>query len=87
MSHTQMDCLNINSDCIFSALQFLRQTLDVSEEIEAIKNEEEIAKHEEITGKFTFIRLIKNKEYHLPLFLSFVLSVSLSGTGMLGVSV
>ena len=71
---------------MFSALQFLRQRQDVSEEIEQMKNEETVAKQEEATEKFTFFRLIKNKEYHLPLFLVFVLSVSLTGTGMSGVS-
>ena len=71
----------------FPALQFLRQQKDVSDEIEQMKTEEALAKKEETTDKFTFFKLIKNKEYHLSLFLSFVLSVSLTSTGMSGVSV
>ena len=69
----------------FSALQFLRQRHDVSEEIAKMKNEEMLVKQDETTEKFTFFWLIKNKEYHLPLFLAFVLSVSMTGTGMSGV--
>ena len=71
---------------MFSALQFLRQRQDVSEEIKQMKNEEALAKQEDAAEKFTFFRLIKSKEYHLPLFLAFALSLSMNCTGMSGVS-
>ena len=71
---------------MFLALQFLRQRQDVLEEIEQLKNEESLIKQDEKAKKFTFFQLIKKKEYHLPLFLAFVLSVSLTMSGMSGVS-
>ena len=57
----------------------------MSEEIARLKNEESLVK-DQTANKLTFFQLIQQKEYHLPLFLSFVLPVSMSGAGMSGVS-